>query len=77
MSGCSTYQTEPIRRDMRIIVKSPVQHENPNKLGEATYIPSTNTCVITLAKYPLCLLHEIRHCLEGNWHEGRDSFEDC
>lgn len=56
--------------------------EQPNKLpdnvlGSATYLPASNHCVIILRQYPVCLLHEIRHCLEGNWHEGRTSDEDC
>ncbi len=34
-------------------------------------------CVIELTKYPRCLLHEIRHCFEGNWHEGRETTKDC
>lgn len=32
---------------------------------------------IKLKKYPICLLHEIRHATEGEWHKGRDSDEDC
>ena len=48
-----------------------------NVLGSATYLPASNHCVIILRQYPICLLHEIRHCLEGNWHEGRTSDEDC
>lgn len=32
---------------------------------------------ITLRKYPICLLHEIRHATEGDWHKGRESDEDC
>ena len=28
-------------------------------------------------KYPRCLQHEVRHCIEGNWHKGRVSTEDC
>lgn len=43
--------------------------------GEAHVKPGE--CVIRLRKYPRCLLHEIRHCVEGNWHEGRITTEDC
>lgn len=28
-------------------------------------------------KYPYCLQHEIRHVLEGNFHAGRSSLDDC
>jgi hypothetical protein len=38
---------------------------------------SLGVCEITLREYPICLLHEIRHCVEGSWHEGRETDEDC
>lgn len=34
-------------------------------------------CNIRLRNYPHCLLHEIRHCFEGDYHKGEDSDEDC
>lgn len=34
-------------------------------------------CHIRLKKYPKCLLHEIRHCFEGDYHKGESSDEDC
>ena len=34
-------------------------------------------CIIILREYPNCLLHEVRHCIEGDWHPGRDTLEDC
>ena len=34
-------------------------------------------CQILLRKYPECLLHEVRHCIEGEWHKGRETDEDC
>jgi len=40
-------------------------------------LPTMNTCVITLRQYPECLLHEIRHCFEGQWHDARPNSEDC
>jgi len=46
-------------------------------LGLSHNYPELGICEITLREYPTCLLHEIRHCIEGNWHEGRTSDEDC
>jgi hypothetical protein len=77
ISGCATHVPVPVRTDMHVILKSPVDHENPRVLGTATYLRSINTCIITLREYPVCLLHEIRHCFEGQWHPGRDTDEDC
>lgn len=34
-------------------------------------------CVIYLRQYPKCLSHEVRHCYEGNWHEGTNSQLYC
>jgi hypothetical protein len=35
-------------------------------------------CVITLRQYPMCLLHELRHCVEGHWHDPKvANSEDC
>lgn len=34
-------------------------------------------CTIELTQYPKCLLHEIRHCFEGNWHKGRETTQNC
>lgn len=48
---------------------------NYNTLGYAEI--TEDTCAIYLRKYPICLQHEIRHCFEGNWHEGRKTDEDC
>jgi hypothetical protein len=49
----------------------------PNVLGTAIYDHQSNTCVIVLRKYPQCLLHEIRHCVEGAWHGAHPTDEDC
>lgn len=46
-----------------------------NVLGIAEIVGST--CTIYIRRYPQCLLHEVRHCFEGNWHEGKKSDEDC
>lgn len=34
-------------------------------------------CFIKLKQYPICLQHEVRHCIEGDWHKGVKSDEDC
>lgn len=44
-------------------------------LGLAEMTPGI--CKITLREYPTCLLHEVRHCAEGLWHEDRESDWDC
>ena len=34
-------------------------------------------CTITLREYPVCLQHEVRHCLEGKWHGATPNNDDC
>lgn len=49
---------------------------NQSTLAYAEIYPD-NICIIYLRKYPQCLAHEVRHCYEGNWHEGRHTDEGC
>lgn len=77
LTGCAYTPPEPVRRDVRIVVKSPFPFDNPRQYGEASYFPAHNLCVIHLREYPTCLAHEVRHCYEDNWHAGRDTDEDC
>lgn len=45
--------------------------------GSSIYYPALDLCIITLRKYPICLAHEVRHCLEGSWHDSRPNSDDC
>lgn len=51
--------------------------EDPNLKTLGTHQRVGGVHFIKLKKYPICLLHEIRHATEGEWHKGRDSDEDC
>lgn len=77
LTGCAAPDLKPVRTQVNIVLKAPIDFENPRRLGEAFYLPEQNTCVVFLRKYPECLLHEIRHCFEGQWHPKRDTTEDC
>jgi len=72
-SGCATTDNPEIGRKTFYVVIE----EDPNMttLGRQWYV--SDVCFIKLKKYPICLQHEIRHCIEGNWHEGRETDEDC
>ena len=44
--------------------------------GEAEI--DNGSCTIRLREYPRCLLHEIRHCIEGDFHSHqKHNYEDC
>jgi len=52
----------------------------PNIGGHASVLNfmGDKHCVVTLRQYPVCLLHEIRHCVEGHWHDPKvPNSEDC
>ena len=62
------------------VLSDPEQLE-PNVRGTATMIDfqdGKRICVVNLREYPKCLLHEIRHCIEGEWHpRDTPNDEDC
>lgn len=48
-----------------------------NEAGRATVFPNMKICAVQLKTYPRCLLHEIRHCIEGKWHGDTPNGDDC
>ena len=48
-----------------------------NEAGRATVFPNMKICAVQLKEYPRCLLHEIRHCIEGRWHGDAPNGDDC
>lgn len=50
--------------------------ELPTLDSDGAAILMGDRCTVYLRRYPKCLAHEVRHCLEGFWHEG-PSGEDC
>jgi hypothetical protein len=77
LSSCTTYDSPKILRSAFTLSITESDNLPPNTLGTAVYHPSLNACIITLRKYPQCLLHEIRHCIEGDWHGDLPNTEDC
>lgn len=79
LSGCAIFDSpQPqIIRNAFIVSISESDNLPHNVLGTATYYPTINACVIALRKYPQCLLHEIRHCIEGDWHGDLPNSDDC
>jgi hypothetical protein len=52
-------------------------HIDPNLSTLGLSERGLGVCKITLREYPVCLLHEVRHCAEGDWHVERESDTDC
>lgn len=83
LTGCVTTPTEPYNIQQTqfnlTIIPNTEEFLTPKKpgmtvLGEA--VIGQGYCVIRLKNYPQCLLHEIRHCIEGNFHKHDKTNED-
>jgi len=73
LSACSV-QTRP---SIEKHVFSIVIQEVPTLKNHGTQEWTVGRCVIKLREYPVCLQHEVRHCIEGNWHKGIETTDDC
>lgn len=75
LCGCTAFSPPPptLQRHTSVITVK----INPNLATEGWASWQGGVCTITLRKYPICLAHEVRHCLEGDWHPGSSSGEDC
>ena len=51
--------------------------EQPKAFGYSTCTHGVCTIQIRRETYPDCITHEVRHAIEGNWHAGRETTEDC
>lgn len=74
----SASETPEIKRAPFILSVKEEPNLSPGVPGTATFVEGSNVCLIKLREYPRCLLHEVRHCIEGEWHR-RDvpNGEDC
>jgi hypothetical protein len=79
LSGCASFDVPPAPQIGRSVFSLYVQEGDLPKgvNGTATFYETLNVCVVVLREYPMCLLHEIRHCIEGAWHDARPNSEDC
>ena len=79
LTGCAAFSPEPY--DIKHPVSTITIKVDPmlNRDGEA--VVSGDKCSIVLRVYPVCLAHEVRHCLEGNWHPTSTDYpgnsDDC
>ncbi len=78
LTGCASSEPNVTlnRNNVYLVVKTE-NFTNTMLQGTPRYYPDLNLCVITLKKYPYCLAHEVRHCLEGAWHKDLPSTQDC
>lgn len=82
LPGCASQLAppEPTRDDVLIHVHL-VDHIDYQPGAEAFGLSrcANGVCVLHVLRerYPFCLLHELRHAFEGDWHPGRETLDDC
>ena len=76
LGGCDYFKSEAAlkKSTVTITIVDGVQFKDKNQQGWADWQwnGSKNECVIQLRDYPNFLGHEVRHCFEGHWHEGKN-----
>ena len=82
ISGCTPQKEYSIQNThFHLIIRESPQYldslSTPNRTLHGMAMYQDGRCIIILREYPNCLLHEMRHCIEGEWHPGRDTLEDC
>lgn len=83
IGGCATHQPAPLQPTPLPFTITVVENPEAVPKGYAGVAHMKYKdgviyeCAVTLRKYPICLAHEVRHCLEGDFHPGRRSTEDC
>ena len=83
LTGCSSFDAPKhniIHNQFVLTVREDPNLMPPNVRGTADLLmfKDTKHCIVTLRKYPQCLLHEVRHCIEEHWHDPKvPNGEDC
>lgn len=79
LNGCSTQKKEFAEKSFHISVSEDF-YIKPQGMARLVYDDKgvLKSCHIVLKHYPTCLLHELRHCIEGDWHpRDEPNTEDC
>lgn len=80
LAGCGQIPTAIERTEALVHIKL-VEHIDykPGYTALGMTRCANGVCVVEVLRdqYPSCLLHELRHVFEGDWHEGRETTWDC
>lgn len=85
LAGCASIATKApnkhhiLQTEVKVtLIKDAKLPRLPNGMPQlARTTVGDGFCIIELTQYHRCLLHEIRHCFEGDWHKGRETTQDC
>lgn len=89
LQGCATFESQqtPLRmytQNPTVVVTVEIDPLLNTRLGREDWLGYSmhvkgggNRCHIVLKEYPICLGHEMIHCLSGNFHKGHASDDWC
>jgi hypothetical protein len=68
LTACTTLEPKRDRVEATIIIRDEVKYGDLDVCGFAAW--SKDRCIIVIERkhYPHCILHEIQHCFEGQYH---------
>lgn len=78
LGGFEPKQTEPVEvKPFKTATGNFVIEQDVNLPTLGRHQNVGGVCFIKLQRYPVCMQHEMRHCIEGDWHKGVKSSKDC
>jgi hypothetical protein len=76
LTGCASFDAPKPVMERNTVKVTVVEVKGLPTLGRASW-GNNGMCFIALREYPKCLQHEMRHCLEGKWHDEKPNSEGC
>ena len=81
LAGCQVFDApekpQIVYPQFQFVIVESSNGLKPDEQGMATIFPNMKVCAVQLKTYPRCLLHEVRHCIEGKWHGDEKNGDDC
>lgn len=77
VSGTFEEPKQPVNFKVERFVGNIAVEEDPSLPTLGRHQTVGGVCFIKLQRYPVCMQHEMRHCIEGDWHKGVKSSKDC
>ena len=74
--GCS-FNTPKAVMQRSVTTITVIESDNMPRRVQGRAMQAGDKRLIILSEYPYCLQHEVRHCLEGQWHGDQPNDEDC
>lgn len=78
LTGCGSYAPDSTVKFDAVNVRFELVDNLPMGInGMARWSGANCTITMRRSRYPACITHEMRHCVEGEWHDKRPNSDDC